>query len=224
MGKINRQSDGLSFTPIQRLIFDEFSKNSKLRNFFYFTGGTALSAVYLHHRESEDLDFFSESDFNNEIIEEFISNISKIIKIPMRSTQIEKTRMYEFVRASKVIIKIDFGHYPYQRLKKRVKINSVEIDSMQDIATNKLHTITARNQVKDFVDLYFLLKEFSFWDLYHGVTEKFRMEIDLIWLASDFLKVNEFESLPKMLLPLTLDELKEFYRKQAKKIASRVIE
>lgn len=224
MGKINRQSDRLSFTPIQRLIFDEFSRNSKLRNFFYFTGGTALSAVYLHHRESEDLDFFSESDFNNEIIEEFINNISKIIKIPMRSTQIEKTRMYEFVRASKVIIKIDFGHYPYKRLKKGIKTANVTVDNMFDIATNKLHTITSRTEVKDFVDLYFLLKKFSFWDLYHGVTEKFRMEIDLIWLASDFLKVNEFESLPKMLLPLTLDELKEFYRKQAKKIVSRVIE
>lgn len=61
MGKINKQGAfRLSFTPIQRIIFDEFSKNSKLRKQFYFTGGTALSAIYLHHRESEDLDFFSE--------------------------------------------------------------------------------------------------------------------------------------------------------------------
>lgn len=225
MGKINKPADSdLSFTPIQRVIFDEFSKNSKLRKQFYFTGGTALSAIYLHHRESEDLDFFSESDFNNEIIEDFVNNISKIIKLPIRSTQIEKTRMYEFVKGSKVIIKIDFGYYPYQRLKKGVKIENVTIDNMFDIATNKLHTIAVRNHVKDFVDFYFLLKKFSFWDLYYGVREKFRMELDLVWLASDFLKVNKFEYLPKMLLPLTLEELKEFYRDQAKKIASRVIE
>lgn len=225
MGKINKQGDSeLSFTPIQRIVFDEFSKNPKLRKQFYFTGGTALSAIYLHHRESEDLDFFSENDFNNEIIENFVNKVSRLIKIPMRSIQIEKTRMYEFVKGSKVIIKIDFGYYPYKRLKRGIKIMDVTVDNMFDIATNKLHTITARNQVKDFVDLYFLLKKFSFWDLYYGVKEKFRMELDLIWLASDFLKVNKFEYLPKMLSPLTLERLKEFYRDQAKKIVSRVIE
>ncbi|MBI3815671.1 MAG: nucleotidyl transferase AbiEii/AbiGii toxin family protein [Nitrospinae bacterium] len=29
---------------------------------FFLTGGTALSAFYLHHRESIDLDFFSMTD------------------------------------------------------------------------------------------------------------------------------------------------------------------
>lgn len=222
---MNNPADSkLSFTPIQRIIFDEFSRSSQLRKKFYFTGGTALSAVYLHHRESEDLDFFSESDFNNEIIESFINTVSKLLKIPIRFTQIENTRIYEFVRENKIIIKIDFGYYPYRRLKKGMRIANVTVDNMFDIATNKLHTITARNHVKDFVDLYFSLKKFSFWDLYYGVKEKFGMELDLVWLASDFLKVNKFEYLPKMLVPLTLKKLKEFYRDQAKKIALRVIE
>ena len=34
---------------------------------FYLTGGTALSAFYLHHRLSEDLDFFTESDVETEM-------------------------------------------------------------------------------------------------------------------------------------------------------------
>ena len=29
---------------------------------FYLTGGTALAEFYLHHRYSEDLDFFSENE------------------------------------------------------------------------------------------------------------------------------------------------------------------
>lgn len=31
---------------------------------FYLTGGTALSAYYLNHRISDDLDFFSEQEFS----------------------------------------------------------------------------------------------------------------------------------------------------------------
>ena len=31
---------------------------------FFLTGGTALSAFYLKHRESQDLDFFSLSSFD----------------------------------------------------------------------------------------------------------------------------------------------------------------
>lgn len=31
---------------------------------FYFSGGTALSEFYLRHRFSEDLDFFSEEEFD----------------------------------------------------------------------------------------------------------------------------------------------------------------
>jgi len=42
----------------QSLILEEFQKSDFLTSKFYFTGGTALSEVYLKHRESVDLDFF----------------------------------------------------------------------------------------------------------------------------------------------------------------------
>lgn len=34
------------------------------REKFYFTGGTALAEYYLHHRLSEDLDFFAEEEID----------------------------------------------------------------------------------------------------------------------------------------------------------------
>ena len=224
MGKVKNFLDKPTFTSIQKLIFDEFSKDKSLRKQFYFTGGTALSAFYLHHRESEDLDFFSESDFVNQITDQFTNQISKNINTEPRFTQIENTRMYELLRDGKLQIKIDFNYYSYQRLKQGITFQDVEIDSLFDIATNKLQTIVSRTQVKDFVDLFFLLKEFTFWDLVHAVKQKFNLDEDLVLLGSNFLKVEQFDVLPKMLLPLSLKELKEFYRNQAKKIVSRVVE
>ena len=212
-----------TFTPLQKFIFDEFAKNSRLNKQFYFTGGTALSAIYLHHRESEDLDFFSEEKLENEAIEKFIEGIAKKKKLEIRFTLREIVRIYELLKEDKVKIKVDFGYYPYKRLKRGLNINGVKIDSLQDIATNKLHTVTSRTQVKDFVDLYFLLKEFTVWDLFYGVKEKFRIELDLFWLGSDFLKVEQFDVLPKMLVPLKLKDLQDFFKEKAKQLGMRIV-
>lgn len=223
MGQMKQNPAELTFTSIQKIIFDEFTKNSNLTKKFYFTGGTALSAVYIHHRESEDLDFFSQNEFESIPVDHFIKNLSKKIQAKPHLIEREVVRIYEFIKKDRVIIKVDFAYYPYKRIKKGIKINGVTVDSMRDIATNKLHTITSRTEVKDFVDLYFLLKEFSLWDLLYGVEHKFGMELDLVWLSSDFLKVEDFKYLPKMLVPLSLEELKDFYRQQAKKLGMKVV-
>lgn len=46
-------------TPLQRRFLAAFSQTALQRDFF-LTGGTALAHFYLHHRLSEDLDFFTE--------------------------------------------------------------------------------------------------------------------------------------------------------------------
>lgn len=222
MGQMKQNPTDLTFTPVQKIIFDEFAKNSNLTKRFYFTGGTALSAVYIHHRESEDLDFFSRNEFESIPVDRFINNISEKIQAKPHLIEKEVVRIYEFIQNNRAIIKVDFAYYPYRRIKKGIQINGVTIDSIRDIATNKLHTITSRTEVKDFVDLYFLLKEFSLWDLLYGVEHKFGMELDLVWLSSDFLKVNQFKYLPKMLVPLELKDLKKFYKDLAKKLGTSV--
>ncbi len=45
-------------TPAQLIFLKEFIQ-SDLKHPFRLTGGTALSAFYMEHRFSEDLDFFS---------------------------------------------------------------------------------------------------------------------------------------------------------------------
>ena len=71
MGKVG-------FNKFQQAFFDKFSQNQHLRKLFYLTGGTALSIFYLHHRLSEDLDFFSEEDFHNELIFTFVKSLTNL--------------------------------------------------------------------------------------------------------------------------------------------------
>jgi len=214
----------VTFTPLQKRIFDKVSKDTILSKQFYFTGGTALSAFYLHHRESEDLDFFSENDFEDERIEELMRSLSMSFKTTYRFTKTGGVRIFEFVKNDKLLIKIDFNHYPYKRIEKGKIHQGIEIDSLHDIATNKLLTINQRNDAKDFVDLYFLLKDFTIWDLIYSVLAKFRMELDIVLIASDFRKVEEIDFLPKMLVPLKLSDLKKFFKQKAIELAKRVTE
>lgn len=214
----------VTFNPLQKQIFDKVSKDPVLSKQFYFTGGTALSAFYLHHRESEDLDFFSETDFEDTRIEMFMKNLSISFKIPYRFTKKEGVRIFEFAKNDKLLIKIDFNYYPYKRVEKGNKHQGIKIDSLRDIAINKLITINQREDVKDFVDLYFLLKDFTIWDLMYGVQAKFRREQDIVLISSDFAKVEEFDFLPKMLVPLKLSDLKKFFKQKAIELAKRITE
>lgn len=212
------------FTPLQRKIFDKVSKDLVISKQFYFTGGTALSSFYLHHRESEDLDFFSENDFDNTAIEKLMASLSLELKLPYRFTERQVVRICEFFKNNKLLIKVDFSYYPYKRVEKGEQYQGMDIDSIRDIATNKLLTINQRSDVKDFVDLYFLLKHFTIWDLIYGVEEKFRREMDMVLIASDFTKIEEFDLLPKMLVPFELSELKKFFRQKAKEVGRRAVE
>ena len=119
-------------------------------------------------------------------------------------------------------LKVDFGYYPYKQIEKPNELNGIKTDSLTDIAVNKFLTITQRNTVKDFVDLYFLLEKFTVWELIEGVRIKFRMQLEPFILASDFLKVEDFSFLPRMIAPLTLGELKSFYRQKAQDLGKKI--
>jgi len=212
----------LILSPIQKLILKELGKQKDLSKKFYFTGGTALCAFYLQHRYSEDLDFFNENKFEDNEVIEIINKISSKLGIISKYTKKETVLIFQLTKG-KESVKIDFGYYPYHRIEKGINYQGILVDSLRDIATNKLLTITQRTDVKDYVDLYFLLKEkFTIWDLLYGIEKKFRLEIDLILLGSNFFLVEKFDFLPRMIKPLTLDQLKEFFRKRAIEIGKKV--
>lgn len=211
MGQVN-------FTPKQKIIFDEVSESVFLKQNFYFTGGTALSAVYLNHRLSEDLDFFSENKFDILAISTLVSEWEAKYKFKVTPEDKEVVKIFYLEFPDREKLKVDFGFYPYKRLKKGIFVNGMNVDDILDIAVNKLQTIRQRSQIKDFVDLYFLLKKFTLWDLMEGARIKFRMEIDPYLVGVDFMKVGRFDNLPVMIQPLSLEELKSFYYEIAKKL------
>ena len=207
-----------SITNEQKIILDEIKNSNFLRSNFYYTGGTALSSVYLHHRYSNDLDFFSQNKFENQAIFTIMEEFSRKHDFTFQSRFVEVVYIFNLKFKNKTNLKVDFSYYPYPRLEKSLHVDNLEVDSIFDISVNKLLTVSQRTNVKDFVDLFYLLEKFTIWDLIEGVRVKFKMEIEPFLLASDFLKVEDFDFLPKMIKPLSLKDLKLFFRSNAKKI------
>jgi len=205
----------------QKIILDEVKKSEFLSTNFYFTGGTALSAFYLQHRYSDDLDFFSRQKLDKQVIFTVIQELSRLHGFTFKSRFVDVVYIFTLIFNNKTELKLDFAYYPYKQIKNPNELNGIKTDSLIDIAVNKLLIITQRTTVKDFVDLYYLLQQFSIWDLKEGVRIKFNMEIEPLLLASDLLKVEDFDYLPRMIKPLKIDTLKLYFRQKAQEIGKK---
>ena len=166
-------------TQNQKDILDEVVKQDYFKRNFYFTGGTALSEFYLQHRYSDDIDLFSEEKLDTEFISNWLSELGKKYRFSFKA-ELPFEALYRCVLrfSPSNLLKVDFSQYFGKRLKKGLSYQGFAIDSLLDIAVNKITSIQQRKNVKDYVDYYFLLKTFSEWDLVEGARIKFGLEID----------------------------------------------
>ncbi len=126
----------------------------------YLTGGTALSEYYLGHRSSVDIDLFTNAE---ELFRSAIS-IFQDKKI-WKQEQIKVMRSFpRFVSAlihfpAGEPVKLDLVHDIPVRLGEPVQFDKIWIDDLPDIASNKITCLISRQEIKDFVDIYFLFPE-----------------------------------------------------------------
>lgn len=216
-------------TPAQTILLGEISQYLPLTKRFYLTGGTALAAFYLHHRISEDLDFFSEEEFDTTYITIFLRKNKEKIGFQKFDLQRKQNRFIYFLLFKKERLKVDFAFYPYPRIRADLgkKFGSLDIDSVFDIATNKVFTLFQHPRLRDYIDLYFIFKEhpdFSLEDLVAYTRNKFDFVVDSKELAKNFLKVLDLDKadFPRMLVPFERKEMEEFFLKLAKSLEKEI--
>ena len=212
-------------TPRQEEFLNLVSKEKYLYKRFYFTGGTPLCAFYLFHRLSEDIDLFSETEINLLPIRAFIGKVKKklnIKKIDYR--QFLGLHSFELYFSKKDILKVDFNYYPFPRIKKGIKYKNIEVDSILDIAVNKIHTIAMKPRARDFIDIYFIIREkkYKFYNLLMHAKAKFDWHIDPIQLGSRLLEAKDLTDYPRMLKKIDNQEWKEFFIEEARKLKKEI--
>lgn len=140
----------------------------------YLTGGTCLSRFYYQHRYSEDLDFFFDGykyhkeEFNSSFIL-LLHQIKKLFPDTHNKVGVEVLMDDDLFKRiiihSDIKLKIEFVLELTQRIGELKKINNFFVDSKINIAVNKITTLYGRRTVKDYVDLYFLLHDFTLQEL-----------------------------------------------------------
>lgn len=119
-------------------------------------GGTALALQY-GHRRSVDLDFFGHTTENSDELTETIREEVGQVQLLSASKRINVYNIRN--------VKVDIVNYDYQWIDDVVAEEGLRLASPKDIAAMKVNAIIGRGTKKDFVDIYFLLRRFTFEEL-----------------------------------------------------------
>lgn len=200
-------------TPLQKKFLQEFFKCS-FANDFFLTGGTALSAFFLSHRISEDLDLFTLnqnidlSAVNAEAIK-IINNLKG--KIEDRVTSPTFSRF--IFKVDKDAVKVDIVKETPLHFGKITTTNNIPIDSLENIAVGKLLALFSRADTKDFIDLYFLLKvdkKISFEKVFN-LAKKKDPGLSEFYLADMLSRVTDLKLFPQMLRKFNKEDFVIFF-------------
>lgn len=124
----------------------------QFKSSFYMAGGTAI-ALQIGHRRSLDFDLFTDKSLDTIGIDRTIRRMGYKIEATLEESREELTVVINGV-------KITFLEYPF-----RVphEVNFDDIITMPDILTlsaMKAYSLGRRSKWKDYVDLYFILKNY----------------------------------------------------------------
>lgn len=211
-------------TPFQTEFLTVFFQ-SILGKDFFLTGGTALSAFYLKHRLSQDLDLFTINqnlEFNMvnaeilKIIASLSGNITKQVSSPTFLQFIFKVKNEE--------LKIDIVKDTPAHFGTLKKIPNIQVDSLENIAVGKLLALFGRADAKDFIDLYFILeieKKFTFKKLYN-LTKNKDSGLSEFYLAGMMKKVEDIEFFPRTIKPLNEKNLRNYFTNFSDKLFKQI--
>lgn len=185
---------------------------------FYLAGGTA-AALYSGHRWSEDLDFFTGQEFDSF---QFAGKLAEIDGFLL--TGQEQGTLHCLIKG----VKVSFLFYPYSLLGPVAIYEKVQVAAFTDIALMKLIALVQRGTRKDFIDLYFLDKEWvSFEEMLNLYPRKFPVKTyqPLVLLKSfGYFEDAEREQMPKMFRDVSWDEIKKHFILRQKELTVKVLE
>ncbi len=120
-------------------------------------------------------------------------------------------------------IRISFFKYPYRLLESLTEWNGLNVASIYDIALMKMVAIFQRGSIKDFIDLFFIAREFKPIDAlitelsikYAGV----QFNTNHILRSLCFFEDAENEPMPSMIAACDWQEVKAYFVNEVKRLS-----
>ena len=179
---------------LKQLMQDDFF------NGFDLVGGTSL-ALQIGHRNSIDIDMFGNREIDTDLFEEKLKSFGKV-----EITQSTKNILISSINE----IKVDFVNYKHPLLQETKIIDFIRLASKEDIAAMKLNAILGRGSRKDFIDLYFLLNDFSLRQMFGFFKNKYIEGSEfLVYKSLTYFEDADSQPQPKMFKPFDWDICKQ---------------
>ena len=182
---------------------------------FFLTGGTALAAFYLNHRESQDLDLFSMKPFDTLFLRNTMQEIALQTGAEM-TTELRSQTYNEIFLENKEknwSQKIDIIQEQPVHFGDIVQVDGIPVDSLINIATNKILAVYGRLEVKDYIDLYviFTSTNLLFEDMFE-LAKKKDTGLSEFYFANVIADVDQFETIPRMKIPFNRQKFNDFFK------------
>jgi hypothetical protein len=197
-----------SLTPLKHDFLKSFF--TKCQDFF-LTGGSALGVFYYDHRFSYDLDLFTVKDIDWHFLEKLFISVAEEINAVYKSIiKAPFFHRYELKRDKDKEI-IDFVIEKVPQIDKEKKtFDIIKVDTQLEIGINKICTLLSRTELKDIIDLYFLVK--NGFDIKENI-EKAKLKDGGVEPAIISYLLSQFKisTLPDyMIEKVTIEELEKF--------------
>lgn len=170
-----------ALTPAQRAILIAVGAG-ELQPLVYFTGGTLLASRYLHHRRSLDVDLFSEELPDDLLVTRAMRDVGDLVGASHIHHVRYPNRWQYFLDIGSEEVKCDIVYFPFPAVGRRIRDAELNlpVDSLRDIAVNKVHACYERAAPRDAFDLYVILhtKRWGIPAMLKGVEQKFGIAID----------------------------------------------
>lgn len=206
-------------TPLQReLIAAFFAREQR----FTLTGGGALVGFYFGHRETHDLDFFAgpgpDLDDDARTLQEAASACGASLEPIRRSPTFSR---FLARRADERCV-IDLVIDATERVDREPRrFGSVRVDTLREIAANKLDALLGRSEIRDLVDLKAILESGE--DLERAMRDAERKDAGadpatLAWVL-DQITIGPSARLPGGVAPGELDLFRKETVRRLRKLA-----
>jgi len=177
---------------------------------FYLVGGTAV-ALFIGHRRSIDFDLFKFSSIKPKSLVTKISESGFSYDVTRRVTEQLNVTIHN--------VKFTFYEYPFQIESPTSFEGIVKMPTLIDLAAMKAYALGRRSKWKDYVDLYFILKEHY---TIKQISDRASVIYDQLFSEklfraqlSYFADVNFSESIEYLGTPVPEKEIKEFLTEKA---------
>ena len=189
---------------------DRLEVLDKLKPFlkdFPIHGGTGL-ALYFGHRISFDFDLFGGSLLKN--------SFSKNVFATIKPSNIEVNTEDELTFFTQNNVKITFLYYPFESLEKSYEEDGIFVASLPDLIANKFYTIGRRGEIRDYVDVYFILQKYSLEECLDLAERKYSDSFNKKILLGQLAYFNDlnFDDPTFSYTKISQEEFKKFFEKK----------